>query len=248
MSKNKYLLIDGDSLAYYSMSAETLEEGMQGIDARIKYMLEVTETEKYHLFLSTKSFRHNIATIRPYKGNRKKVDKILLPSLLKHLEVNHNGVRMPLLEADDLVSFFNALDKENSIICSPDKDVLLQNYGKHYNYGKDEFIEVGKDDAQFFLWKQVIMGDSGDNIEGIPGIGPKKAESILNDCNDDYYSKVLFKYIEKFGDSEGVSRFKENFDLVYLLKNNNDMIKRTGTIPSLGDGLELKNEGVESIV
>ena len=235
----KYLLIDGDSLAFYEMSKPTLEEGMAGINSRIQTMLQTCNVTKYHLFLSSRSFRHTIATIRPYKGKRQKSDKILLPSLLKYLEVEHGGVRVDGLEADDLVSFFKAQDPENSIICSPDKDVLLQNAGTHYNYGKDEFYTISKDDAQHFLWKQVLMGDTTDNIEGIPGIGPKKADDILNASNDNYYAKVLSKYVEKFGDVDGVHRFAETFDLVYVLKQSDDMIKRVGTIPSLSEGKEI---------
>ena len=50
------------------------------------------------------------------------------------------------LEADDLVSIHNKL---NTVICSPDKDVLYQNVGKHYNYGKAEFVEVNEQEEKW---------------------------------------------------------------------------------------------------
>lgn len=246
---SKYLLIDGDSLAFYEMSKDTLEEGMAGIDSRIQHMLNITETDKYHLFLSTRSFRHALSKVRPYKGKRGKIDKILLPSLLKYLEVEHGGTRVNGLEADDLVTFFHTEDPDNSIVCSPDKDVLKQNTGTHYSYGKQEFVEVTSEEADKFLWVQTLMGDTTDNIEGIPGIGPKKAESILSKADPNtYYSAVLYEYITKFGYVEGIERFRETFDLVYLLKSSNDMIKRIGSVPTLGEGKEMNLSNIEDFM
>ena len=86
------------------------------------------------------------------------------------------------MEADDLVSAYH---NKNTVICSPDKDVLQQNIGQHYNYGKAELISVDKFEAQRFLWKQVLMGDSTDGIEGIPKVGPKTADTWLKDLLPD---------------------------------------------------------------
>ena len=39
---------------------------------------------------------------------------------------------------------------------------------------------------------------------------------------------VLNKYIEKFGDHEGISKFAETFKLVYILKSEEDVLRETG--------------------
>ncbi len=245
---SKLALIDGDSLAYYSMGYPTLEEGIQNIDNYISIILNACETEKYILFVSNKSYRYQIADARPYKGKRKKSESILLPSLLQYLRQGHGGHGVKLLEADDLVSYFKYKDPENTIVCSPDKDVLYQTAGKHYNYGKREFVTTSVANADHFLWKQTLMGDSTDNIEGIPGIGPKKAEKLLSEGDTSYKNIVLDAYIKHFGIANGIYRFQENFRLVYLLKNTEDMKREIGRDIELPEVREVNFDDMENFM
>lgn len=229
----KYLLIDGDSLAYLAMGSDTLEEGMAVIDNIIIDMLYANKCSKYHIYLSRNSFRKDISTIRAYKGNRPKLENILLPSLLKYIEVDHGGVSEYKLEADDLVVYFKTKDTENAIICSIDKDVLGQIAGTHYNYRKKEFVTTSEWDAVEFLWKQTLMGDSGDNIVGVPNIGEKKSTKLLSSCENEeqLINTVLHKYIEYYGKIKGVTNFNENLNLVYLLRTDEDMLNRVDKLP-----------------
>ena len=85
------------------------------------------------------------------------------------------------MEADDLVAIWahEALDrKEEYVICGIDKD-LLQIPGHHYNYGKDTWKLINEEEALHNLYLQCLTGDATDNIPGLKGIGPKKAEKIL---------------------------------------------------------------------
>lgn len=238
----KYLLIDGDSLAYMAMNSDSFEDATHYIDNLIYDMLLANKCKKYYIFLSQKSFRKDISTLKPYKGNRKKQENVFLPSLLKYIEVEHNGASVYKLEADDLVSYFKKKDPENSIICSMDKDVLYQSPGKHYNYKKKEYSVTSEAGAIWFLWKQVLMGDSTDNITGVPGIGEKKSSKILGKnylCAKVLYETVLNEYINHFGTIEGINNFTETLNLVYLLKTDEDMIKRIGSLPELPEGREV---------
>ena len=77
--KDMIALIDGDSLIYYEMGKPTLEEALQGIDTRIRHMLEQCNANKYAGFLTSgRCFRYNAAKTRPYKGNRKYGDKPII--------------------------------------------------------------------------------------------------------------------------------------------------------------------------
>ena len=204
--ENKIIaLIDADSLIYYEMGKETLEIALDGIDSRINQMLQITGATHYAGFLTQgKCFRYKVAKNRPYKGNRKYGDKpIIFPAIKEYLKQKWGCTVITQLEADDLVSVFHK-DK-TTIICSPDKDVLYQNIGSHYNYGKAELVVVTKLDAIRFLWKQVLMGDSTDGIEGLPKV-----------------------YIEKFGISNGIDKFAETFKLIYILKSQEDVLRETG--------------------
>jgi DNA polymerase-1 len=229
--KEKTALIDADSLIYFEMGKPTLEEALEGIDSRINQMLIETGATHYAGFLTSgRCFRYTTAKTRPYKGNRKHGSKpIIFPAIKEYLRQQWNCISIPELEADDLVSIFHTDPFGKTVICSPDKDVLYQNRGIHYNYGKAETVVVDEVQANWFLWKQVLMGDSTDGIPGLPKVGPKTAETWLEDIDRDKMPTfVLNKYIEKFGISEGIHKFVETFKLVYILKTKEDAHREAG--------------------
>ena len=232
--KDTIALIDGDSLIYYEMGKPTLEAALESLDGRLHQMFEMTHATKYAGFLTAgKCFRYAAATTQPYKGNRKYGDKpIIFPAIKEYLRQMWGFTSVTELEADDLVSVYH--DPLKTVICSPDKDVLYQNKGIHYNYGKAETIVVDDIEANTFLWKQMLMGDSTDGIMGIPKVGPKTADTWLEPLLPNEMPEfVLNKYIEKFEYAEGISKFAETFKLVYMLKSRKDVMRETGVL--LGD-------------
>tara|TARA_R110000737_G_scaffold304306_1_gene311605 strand:+ start:158 stop:883 length:726 start_codon:yes stop_codon:yes gene_type:complete len=222
-------LIDGDSLIYYEMGKPTLEEALGSLDNRIMQMINITKATHYAGFLTQgRCFRYAAAKTKPYKGNRKYGDKpIIFPAIKEYLKQKWGFTIVTELEADDLVSIYH--DPLKTVICSPDKDVLYQNKGVHYNYGKAELVVVDENEALTFLWKQMLMGDSTDGIVGIPKVGEKTAtvwlESLIPHEMPEF---VLNKYIEKFGIAEGITKFAETFRLVYILKSKEDVLRETG--------------------
>lgn len=216
-------LIDGDSLIYYEMDKSTLEEALQGLDSRILTIFEQCQTNVYVGFLTDNGcFRYKVS--KNYKANRKHKPKpVIFPALRAYLKQKWGFYGVVGLEADDLVSYYAKTESRATIICSPDKDVLYQCPGRHFNYRTCEFTETSPEEAEQFLWKQVLMGDSTDNITGIPGVGIKTAENWLTGRTNDVEAFVLKKYIEKFGSTEGIHQFYTNFRLVYLLQNADDL-------------------------
>ena len=226
--KKKTALIDGDSLIYYEMGKPTLEQALESLDGRLYQMFEQTEATHYAGFLTSgKCFRYAAAKTNPYKGNRKHGDKpYIFPAIKEYLRQHWGFTSIPELEADDLVSIYHSHD---TVICSPDKDVLYQNEGIHYNYGKAETVLQDTKGALTFLWKQMLMGDSTDGIQGIPKVGPKTADTWLKDVEiEKMPTFVLEKYIEKFGFEAGISKFAETFKLIYILKNRSDVLREVG--------------------
>ena len=221
-------LIDGDSLLYYEMNKPTLEEAITSLNNRIIELLTHIGSYKFVGFLTIgKCFRYDIAKSRPYKGNRKGGPKPpIFYALKEYIQQTWKFKYVKGLEADDLVCSYKT---GNSILCSPDKDVLLQTQGKHFNYGKWEWVNTTQQNATQFLWKQMLMGDPGDGIPGIPKIGPKTAELIIKDQEiTDLPQIVLNKYIEKFGILKGITIFEETFNLIYILRSADDILHRTG--------------------
>ena len=228
--KETIALIDGDSLIYYEMGKPTLEEALRSLDGRLQQMFEMTHATKYAGFLTAgKCFRYTAAKTKPYKGNRKKGGKpIIFPAIKEYLRQVWGFTSVPELEADDLVSIYHNDKNTNTVICSPDKDVLYQNIGEHYNYGKAEKTVCLEGYDIKFLWTQMLMGDSTDGIQGIPKVGPKTAETWLEEVHTDKMPIfVLNKYIEKFGIHNGISKFAETFKLIYILKSKEDALRET---------------------
>lgn len=50
------------------------------------------------------------------------------------------------------------------------KEVTIDNWDTHYEWTPEEYISI-----------KCLMGDSGDNVLGVPGIGPKRALSLVQD-------------------------------------------------------------------
>jgi len=142
------------------------------------------------------NYRHEIAKTVPYKANRVAEKPKHLGIIREYMISAWAFSVQEKQEADDAISIrAYALGEEDYIICSIDKD--LDNVrGWHYNFGKNERYFVKEEDAIRNFYRQVLTGDRVDNVPGLPGIGPKKAEKILQDCctEEELYKAVLEAY------------------------------------------------------
>ena len=230
-------IIDGDFLSY-SCSKDTLWDSKRLVDERIYNMLTAINADSYYLFLSYGPyFRHEIN--EDYKGNRPVTDLKFVNELKQHMATEWNGKHFDRLEADDIAAYAKRNLKDRGIVCTPDKDLLKQVSGRHYDYRTKEFVETSAEEAKTFLWKQALMGDSGDNIKGIDGIGPKKADKLLARARTpaDYPGMVLNAYIFYNGSniSKAINEFQKNFRQVYLLRTSECFEQEVGYVPNIGE-------------
>ena len=228
------LLIDGDSLMYYeAFKEQNLEEAKIGINRRLMHMCNENGTGKYIGFLTGKNcFRYGVADAMPYKHKRPEEKPELLFQLKDYMKDHLHFDVVDGLEADDLVMYWHLKLKESTTICSPDKDVLKQIAGRHYNYrwtkdSRGTFVETTEEEARHFIWLQTIMGDSTDGIPGLPGVGEVKATKILGRDPLDYPRKALEAYMNHFGEVLGAIRFAETLRLVYMLRTPEDVMRET---------------------
>lgn len=171
------------------------------------------------LFISGRNnFRDEVATIKPYKGNRPDRKPAAYDDITDWLR-EQGAIVSDGVEADDLLSINQT---EDTVICSVDKD-LLQVPGHHYDFVKDEFCEIDEIQGWYNLCVQILAGDPTDNIQGIPKIGVKKAEKILDglETQEDMLAAVKAAYELHYGDS-WEEFFNENAILVYMLRYNGD--------------------------
>jgi DNA polymerase-1 len=98
-------------------------------------------------------------------------------------------------EADDLIATYTRQAVEagaDVTIVSSDKDlmqlvgpkVILFDQMKDKRIGVDEVIEKFGVGPEKMIDLQALMGDSIDNVPGIPGIGPKTAAQLLEEFGD----------------------------------------------------------------
>ena len=175
-------LIDADIVAYRVACTLEEDDAADFVYARAEDLIDSilvnTEATEYRLFLTGKdNFRY---TLYPeYKANRRDKEKpFWLESIRQYLKANFNAEVIDGQEADDALGIAQT---DDTIICSIDKDLLMIP-GKHYNFVKDEFVTIDKNQAMNNFYMQCLTGDRSDNIKGIDGIGPKKAEKILVGC------------------------------------------------------------------
>jgi len=122
------------------------------------------------------------------------------------------------------------------IYSSPDKDVFKTIPGKIFNYrwiGKGEDTQKGswivttKKDKEQFVLSQMIIGDSADNVKGIPRMGDKAWEKIV-EKGEDNINDIFKLYIKKFGEHIGIREFSNNYRKLSLLQNVEQYQYETG--------------------
>ena len=220
------ILIDGDMLVYrvgFACDEEDERTATQTMGNYIsEILLDLTDHyTEYQVYLTGSSnFRTEVAVSQPYKGSRpsrKPVHKELLREYMIDewkADVSNN------MEADDSIAIKSTELNHQSIICSLDKD-FLQIPTKMYDYTKKIMKEIDERSATEWLYRQALMGDRVDNIEGIRGVGPKKAEKALEDWTTerDLYERCLKLYEDNELDAD---RLYENLQLLYLLRSADD--------------------------
>lgn len=188
------LLIDGDILLYrVGFTTEDVSEDIAKVrmNSYIDEILHNSFCSDYRIFLTgSGNFRKEL--YGDYKANRKQEKPKHYQALKDYLIQYEKAELQEGQEADDALGI-NQTD--TTIIASTDKD-LNQIPGRHYNFVKDEHYEISEEEGLRFLYTQILTGDSTDNIKGIKGIGPKKAEKILEGCKteEDYKRAVLEAY------------------------------------------------------
>lgn len=149
------------------------------------------QADDLQIYLSGKgNFREKIAVTTKYKGSRAdSVKPYHYPTISKHLLEQHGAILVEGQEADDALGIAQFTDHLMSsskqdldtVICSIDKDLRMIP-GWHYNLTHNRIEYVSEEEALINFYKQLLTGDSTDDIIGLKGIGPAKAEKILGGC------------------------------------------------------------------
>lgn len=210
----KTLLVDGDIVAYQAATANEhavdwgdglwtvhsfADEVYDYAKQMINNLIEEAGCSKALVLLSKGTvFRKEIDP--EYKANRTGKRKPVCLSAVREMMVETmKTMSSDGIEADDLIGIFATKSPDDYVIWSPDKD-LRQIAGKHLING--EVIEITQEEADRNFWMQVLTGDAADNYKGCVGVGPVKAEKILDADPELSTWKKVVKAYEKAGQTE----------------------------------------------
>ena len=219
-------LLDADTMAFRAAAAcksESVSTALFTVDSIVTDALLYCDHgeafyDKWQLYLTgSNNFRKEIATSHPYKGNRTTPKPEHLPAVRDHLVQKWGAIIAEGQEADDAIAIDATKLGDACVMISIDKD-FKQIPGHHYNFVKREHFHVTPEDGLRFLYKQILMGDSTDNIIGLYGIGTKKADKMLEDCTteQEMYNVAVEAY-------ENEERVIENARLLYLRRKENEL-------------------------
>lgn len=241
---DKIVLIDGHSIlnrAFYGVPELTNSEGIHtnAVYGFLNIMFKILDEEQAsHLAVAfdvhEPTFRHEM--YEAYKGTRKAMPNELVEQVPLIQEVlTKMGVRIvtkPGFEADDILGTLAkrcvAEGMEVSIV-SGDRDLLqladdrvkiripktskgtteIKDY-----YPKDVFEAYQVTPSQFIDVK-ALMGDSSDNIPGVPSIGEKTAVSLIST-----YGSIenAYEHVEEIKPPRAKNALKEHYDMAQMSK------------------------------
>lgn len=179
-------------------------------------MLDLPYCTRWSLHLTGKgNFRDEIAVTAPYKGNRKDAEKPKHYKLIRdYLVYAWDGVIWQGMEADDAIAIEATELGNKGVIVSLDKD-LDQVVGWHYNFVKGLLYYIDQETASLNFYRQFLVGDAVDNIKGVHGIGPKKADKLLAGKSEAEMWEIVVEHL-------GYDRAMENGQLLYMLRSTQD--------------------------
>lgn len=209
-------LIDGSSFlyrAYYALKALHTSQGVPvhaiyGFCRMIKKIIDRFQSEYIAIVWDSKgtNFRHEI--YKDYKANRQAAPLDLFSQkeeIIKFAElIQLYQLQVPGVEADDLI-FSLAIQLADAgkdvVIISSDKDmrqILTHNRVTIFDPFRDIFLTAESCKLRYGFEVEklpfyfALIGDTSDNIPGVPGVGPKTATDFVVQFKslDDLYANL----------------------------------------------------------
>lgn len=240
----KILLIDGHSIlnrAFYGLPDLTNSEGKHtgAVYGFLNILFRILEEEKPDYLtvafdLHEPTFRHKM--YEAYKGTRKPMPSELreqVPLIREVLtSMGVKTVSMAGYEADDLLgtlAFRSEKQGMDVTILSGDRDLLQlatdkimirlpkTSRGKTTieNFHAEQVLEKYQVTPPQIIELKALMGDSADNIPGIPGVGEKTATKLIVQ-----YGSIenAHEHLEEVKPNKAKESLREHYDLAVLSK------------------------------
>jgi hypothetical protein len=214
--ESRVVIIDADSLLYIAGYTGKDEEGNKKpeytpeeypiAEGLLKEcILNILNNIEEHydierVYICVKGENNFRYTLHPeYKAGRPP-SPLVVNHLVDYLEKEHGALRSHGHESDDLVFSISSLIEHQGIICAIDKD-LHQIPSLFYNYVKNQWKRVSKEEARYNFAVQMIIGDAGDGVNFSRGFGIKYAEKVLRMGMSDfsYLRQIALVFMKCWG-------------------------------------------------
>lgn len=194
---------------------KTPEELIASADFMMNDILKSSGATHYIAYVKGKNTQFRKDIKEDYKAKRPKQSPKWWTFVKSYLMLKWGIVEVNDIEVDDAVSITKKFYPE-AYIAAIDQD-LLSLEGTHFNWRKKEWITTTKEQAEDKIWDDMIIGQSGDGIQGIPGKGEAFVKKIKGDKRlsaMDVYSL----YFNHFGEEESIRQFYQNYFALKILQ------------------------------
>jgi hypothetical protein len=208
------------------VETEPVQNAFRILSGQLHDIRKRFQAEQMLLFLTDDrkgyNFRDYVAMQQKYKDRPNNKRPIYYDQMRQYLVEQHGAVVVTGFEADDAVAMQTwasiCYEDQETVLVSIDKDLNMVP-GRHYNPDKKYLYTVPTEEAMRNFYTQLLTGDTTDSIPGMPGIGPKKAETILKDCDDedDLFRETYAVYKKKYKDA-GLYVMTEQARLLWMLR------------------------------
>ena len=240
----KIVLIDGHSIlnrAFFGVPPLTNSEGLHtnAVYGFLNIMFKILDEEKPDYLTvafdrSEPTFRHQM--FDAYKGTRKPMAQELreqVPVMKEVLQaMGITIVEKPGYEADDLLGTIAGMAEAQGMdvsIISGDRDLLqlatdkvkiripkTKRTGTEIeDYYAADVVERYQVTPKEFIDVKALMGDSSDNIPGVPGIGEKTATNLIV-----AYKSIenAYAHLEEITPKRAKTNLEEHYDMAQMSK------------------------------
>ncbi|QOI69524.1 exonuclease [Xanthomonas phage Xaa_vB_phi31] len=262
------LHIDGDYAAYYCAGNDETSPGTarQNLLDRIERAKQVSGATRVIVHLSDracdKGLRFFVAQSKPYQGQRNTGRKPQNWDYLREYMETYEGDAFEVKnwidrEADDGMAYVSEaaykIGRPGAVLTA-DKDMRMF-AGLHIVWKTFEMVEVtpgtydlmhdGKQYGHKWFWMQMLMGDTADNIMGLPRVGEVAAVKALagTTSNAEAYPIVLDMYRSKMGDAYA-DHFVEQAALLWMRTDKGAYLRNFAEALALDWGTDVARAAV----
>jgi len=225
------LLIDGNNLAYRWLQRINYNDFASDYKRTVQSLAKSYEAIRTIVCFDFGKSYYRMDMYDEYKQNRKKPKEeeeakkyedffAVLNNLPEELE---ETLKFRGIEADDILAFLVdklSINYEHTWVISSDKDLyqLIDNNVSIYNiFGRkeitkdilEETFDVTPDE---YLLSRIIEGDKSDNIVGVEGIGPKRAQGLAKEYKT---FEALIKALPIKGRAKYIHNLNMSKDILY---------------------------------